>query len=129
MAPPLVPEFSTILELDKEPTQANHKCLTSQLRGQDTEMCGQPEQPDLKQADKRQKKMFRVGVQQEPQEFLKAAMDVPHPMSPQRVLPNPLKAALFDNLTMDPVELAKSRLKAVVTIRSMARDLEEHEKQ
>jgi hypothetical protein len=86
-------------------------------------MCGQPEQPD-----KKLKKTFRVGVQQEPQEFLRAAMDVPHPMSPQRVLPNALKTALFDNLTMDPVELAKCRLKAVVTIRSMAKDLEEHEK-
>ena len=131
MAPPSVPEFSTILEMDKEPTQDNHRCLTSQLRGQNTEMCGQqntemcgqPEQPD-----KKLKKTFRVGVQQEPQEFLRAAMDVPHPMSPQRVLPNALKTALFDNLTMDPVELAKCRLKAVVTIRSMAKDLEEHEK-
>ena len=128
MAPPLVPEFSTILELDTEPTQANHKCLTSQLRGQNTEMEGQPEQPEMSQAEKKTKKMFRVGVQQEPQDFLNAAKNVPHPMSPQRALPNPLKAALFDNLTMDPVELAKSRLKAVVTIRSMAKDLEEHEK-
>jgi hypothetical protein len=113
MAPPSVPEFSTILEMDKEPTQDNHRCLTSQLRGQNTEMCGQqntemcgqPEQPD-----KKLKKTFRVGVQQEPQEFLRAAMDVPHPMSPQRVLPNALKTALFDNLTMDPVELAKCRM-------------------
>ena len=86
--------------MDKEPPQDNHRCLTSQLQGQNTEMCGQPEQPD-----KKLKKMFRVGVQQEPQEFLRAAMDVPHPMSPRRVLPNALKTALFDNLTMDPVEL------------------------
>ena len=56
-------------------------------------------------------------------------MELPHPMSPQRVLPSPLKAALFDNLTMDPVELAKSRLKAVMTIKDMAKDLEEHENQ
>ena len=50
-----------------------------------------------------------------------------YPMSPQRVLLATLKAALFDNLTMGPIELAKSRLKAVVTIKKMAKDLEEHE--
>ena len=33
-APPLVPEFSAIIEMDKEPSQANHKCLTSHLQGQ-----------------------------------------------------------------------------------------------
>ena len=32
-APPLVPEFSKIVEMDAEPTQANHRCLASQLQG------------------------------------------------------------------------------------------------
>ena len=55
-------------------------------------------------------------------------------MSPQNVLPEPLKAAIFDNLTMDPVDLAKdpvdlakSRMRAVVTIKEMAKDLEKEE--
>jgi hypothetical protein len=32
-----------------------------------------------------------------------------------------------ENLTMDSIELAKSRLKAVMTIKEMAKDLEQHE--
>ena len=48
-------------------------------------------------------------------------------MSPQKVLPNVLKAAIFDNLTMDPVDLAKNRMRAVMTIKSMAKELEPQE--
>ena len=101
-APPLVPEFSKILEMGAEPTQANHRCLASHLQGQTTEMEESTEQGHTvspRQQDKKPRKMFRVGVQQEPQDFLKAAMELPHPMSPQGVLPATLKAALFDNLT------------------------------
>ena len=129
-APPLVPEFSEIVEMNAEPTQANHPCLASQLQGQTTEMEESTETARTEthpQQGKKHRKMFRVGVQQEPQDFLRAAMNVPHPMSPQRVLPATLKAALFDNLTMDPIELAKSRLRAVMTIKEMAKDLEQHE--
>ena len=122
-APPLVPEFSSFLEMAQPPTQPNHKCLTSHIRGEDTES----RQQDLEQAVKRAKKAYRVGVQQEPQDFLEAATKIDHPMSPKNVLPEPLKVALFDNLTMDPVDLAKSRMKAVVTIKEMAKDLEKEE--
>ena len=73
-------------------------------------------------------------MQQEPEQFLRAATKIDHPMSPQNVLPEPLKAAIFDNLTMDPVDLAKdpvdlakSRMRAVVTIKEMAKDLEKEE--
>ena len=72
-------------------------------------------------------KSNRVGVQQEPQDFLKAATKIDHPMSPKKVLPDPLKVVLFDNLTMDPVDLAKSRMRTVVTIGAMAKDLEQEE--
>ena len=66
-------------------------------------------------------------MQQEPEQFLRAATKIDHPMSPQNVLPEPLKAAIFDNLTMDPVNLAKSRMRAVATIKEMAKDLEKEE--
>lgn len=36
-AKPLVPEFSSFLDLTHEPTQSNHKLLTSHLRGENTE--------------------------------------------------------------------------------------------
>ena len=134
-APPLVPEFSTFLELTQEPKQPNHKCLASHVTGENTESQQQQDQdqPSHAQADsqeqinKKARRIYRVGVQQEPQDFLKAATEIDHPMSPQKVLPDPLKLALFDNLTMDPVELAKSRMKAVVTIRTMAKELEQEE--
>ena len=48
-------------------------------------------------------------------------------MAPQRVLPDEIKAVLFDNLTMEPLELAKSRMRAVLTIKEMAEDLEHQE--
>ena len=86
-------------EMDAEPTQANHRCLASQLQGQTTEMEESTETSRTEthqQQGKKHRKMFRVGVQQEPQDFLRAAMNVPHPMSPQTVLPATLKAALFD---------------------------------
>jgi len=133
-APPLVPEFSQFLELTHEPKQPNHKCLASHIRGENTESQQQQDQSQVEESpsqvehvDKKAKRTYRVGVQQEPQDFLRAATHIDHPMSPQKVLPDPLKVALFDNLTMDPVDLAKSRMRAVVTIRAMAKDLEQEE--
>ena len=135
-APPLVPEFSAIVEMPNEPNAPGFRILTSQLQGQTTEMETHEipsEQNDdvARQAQdcnrKRPRKMFRVGIQHEPQDFLTAAKEVPHPMAPQRVLPDAIKVALFDNLTMDPLELAKSRMRAVLTIKEMAKDLEHQE--
>ena len=48
-------------------------------------------------------------------------------MNPEKSLQPLLKETLFDNLTRDPLELAKSRIQAVVTIKQMARELEEQE--
>ena len=56
-APPLVPEFSSFLEMTQQPTQPNHKCLTSHIRGENTES----RQQDLEQPEKKAKKAYRVG--------------------------------------------------------------------
>ena len=48
-------------------------------------------------------------------------------MSPAKVIPEVLKQAIFDNLTMDPIELAKSRVRAIVTIKEMAQNLQVQE--
>ena len=122
-APPLVPEFSTIIEAENPPNHSSHRLLTSHEQGEQAEMGTAAADRNHKKA----KKTFRIGVQQEPEHFLEAAKSVQHPMSPQRVLPNVLKAAIFDNLTMDPVELAKNRMRAIVTIKSMAKELEPQE--
>ncbi|CAE7310483.1 unnamed protein product [Symbiodinium sp. KB8] len=67
------------------------------------------------------------GVRWTPQEFLQQAKSVEHPMNPEQALSDLLKDVIFANLTTPPVELAKSRIQAVVTIRQMAADLESKE--
>ena len=121
-APPLVPEFATIRETDSPPHHPSHRLLTSHVQGEQAEMDRAAESKN-----KKAKKTFRIGIQQEPDQFLEAAKCVKHPMSPQKVLPAVLKAAIFDNLTMDPVDLAKNRMRAVMTIKSMAKELEPQE--
>ena len=124
-APPLVPEFASITEMIHEPSQPGYRLLASHFQGQTTEMDEQTSpHKEQDRERKKQRKTFKVGVQHEPQHFPQAAKRVPHPMSPQRVLPDSIKAALFDNLTMDPIELAKSRMKAVLTVKDLAKDLE-----
>ena len=48
-------------------------------------------------------------------------------MAPTKVIPEVLKQAIFDNLTMDPIELVKSRLRAIVIIKEMAHSLQVQE--
>ena len=109
-----------------EPKAPGYRIQTSQLRGRTTEMEQHktPSQQDdvIAQQEqdsdrKRPRKMLRVGIPHEPQDFLRAAKEVPHPMAPHRVLPDAIKAVLFDNRTMEPPELAKSRMRAVLTIK------------
>ena len=85
-----MPEFSTFLELTQEPKQPSYKCLASHVTGENTESQQQQDQ--------------------EPQDYVKTATKIDHQMSPKKVLPDPLEVALSDNLTMDPVDLAKSRM-------------------
>ena len=62
-----------------------------------------------------------------PAEFLEQAKKITHPMNLDKSLRPLLRDTLFDNLTRDPLELAKSRIQAVVTIKQMAQELEEKE--
>ena len=48
-------------------------------------------------------------------------------MAPTKVIPEVLKQAIVDNLTMDPIELVKSRLRAIVIIKEMAHSLQVQE--
>jgi len=124
--PPLVPEFSRIIEVDAQPTQPGYKLLTSQIQGESPEMGYTDTSKEA--GSKRVKKSFRVGVQKSPQEFFQEAKQVQHPMNPSKALPEVVRTAIFDNLTMDPIELAKSRMRAVIMIKEMAKDLEEDER-
>lgn len=88
----------------------------------DTNMEGQ-------NATKRAKKMYKVGVQHTPQQFFELAKTLTHPMTPEHSLPEVLKEAIHKNLTEPQVDLAKSRMRAILLIKSMAEDLEEQEEQ
>jgi hypothetical protein len=71
-APPLVPEFSEIVEMDAEPTQADHRCLASQLQGKTTEMeepteTGRHVSP--RQQGKKHKKCSELGSSKNPKTF------------------------------------------------------------
>ncbi|CAE7239379.1 unnamed protein product, partial [Symbiodinium sp. CCMP2456] len=56
------------------------------------------------------------------------AKQIKHPMNPDQALSETVKEALFHNLTLHPVEVAKSRIQAVITIKQMAEELEDREK-
>ena len=132
-APPLVSEFREILHLDSVPSDHSCKVLTSQYTGEQSEMYKQSDTVDTntegQNPTKRAKKMYKVGVQHTPQQFFELAKTLTHPMTPEHSLPEVLKEAIHKNLTEPQVDLAKSRMRAILLIKSMAEDLEEHEEQ
>ena len=56
-----------------------------------------------------------TGCQWEPAEFLEQAKAAKHPVAPFESLPETLQNAAVSVLTTDPVELARTRLRAVMT--------------
>ena len=126
-APPLVPEFSQIYKDYEVPSDEGYKCIVSQLEGATSET-EYDEEPAGKEMAKKAKKLHKIGVQWTPRDFLQQSMQVEHPMCPKQIIPEVMKKAIFHNLVMDNVELAKLRLKAIFMIRNLAAELEEDEK-
>ncbi|CAE7225523.1 unnamed protein product, partial [Symbiodinium sp. CCMP2456] len=116
-SPPLIPQFREIVEAPVAPRGEQYKILASEqgggLQGNKT-----PENSGCK-----------VGIRWTPQEFLQQAKQVKHPMNPDQALSETVKDALFHNLTLHPVEVAKSRIQAVITIKQMAEELEDRERE
>ena len=129
-SPPLVTEFSQIYQSYSLPNNPGHKCLGSQLRGENAETnSGETDpQEQMDHVDKKAKKLLKIGVQKTPYEFLQDAIRVNHPMSPQLILPKVMKKAIVDNLSMASLDISKERLKAIYRIRQIANELEEDEK-
>ncbi|CAJ1442762.1 unnamed protein product, partial [Effrenium voratum] len=111
---PLVPEFKDFLHVPTEVTQPGWPCDDD----------GAQPAPI-----KRLRQMYKYGVQWSPQEFFAQAKQVLHPRDPQSALLDCTKQAIFDNLTMSAVELAKLRLRAVLMIKGVVSDLEDQERQ
>ena len=150
-AQPLIPEFKTFVYSDSPTTCSGHRLLVAPLpgakitqlpnQGQNGMKSGAGHEADFGQETgsdsqsetshvkaKRQRTTFKYGVQWDYKEFFEQAKASKHPKDPAAVLPDSLKTALFEVLTTDPVELAKTRLQAVLTIRGMAKDLEVEER-
>ena len=111
---PLVPQFSATLAAPQVPPGDQFKLLASPKGG-----ISQGKEHNGSTGD-----MKTFGVRWTPQEFLQQAKSVRHPMNPEQALADLLKEVVFANLTTPPVELAKSRIQSVITIRQMAADLE-----
>lgn len=116
---PLVPEFQQFIHTECEIATPGHKLLASPLPGgTNTEM----------PASKRVRKTFKYGVQWRPEEFLEQAKLTSHPRSPQKMLPDYMKEAMFQVLTTTAVEAAKHRLQVILAVRAKCNELktEEH---
>ena len=127
-APPLVPEFARIYQSHDIPAEGC-KVIVSHLSGENSETNHEQagDSTASESANKKAKKLHKIGVQWTPSEFLRQSMLVEHPMCPQRIIPEVMKKAIFDNLVQDSVELGKSRLKAIFMIRKLAEELDREE--
>ena len=71
---------------------------------------------------------FRVyGVPWEPMEFIQQAKSVGHPLKVLNAVPTILKDAVMKNLTTEPVQLAKERLRFALYWNSRSKELESSE--
>jgi len=59
--PPLVPEFSTFLELTQEPKQPSYKCLASHVTGENTESQQQQDQEQQSRGPAGATRLFESG--------------------------------------------------------------------
>ena len=125
---PLVSEFATFVYHDKPQSSSNMRLLASHLTGdqQPTPLDDYPSE-QVQRPTKSLKQSLKYGVQWEPYDFLQQAKQAKRPLNPSIAIPNDSKKALVKNLTTDPVELAKSRLKAVHMINQLHKELKADE--
>ena len=104
----LVPEFSHFHFSEQQCNIEGYRLLASPLPGDTT--------TDLPKESKKMRKIFKYGVQWDPQDFL------------DNSLPDVLKEAMFQVLSSDPIELAKHRLQVVLAVKRRAGELVNEEK-
>ena len=117
-AKPLICEFERFVHSDVPLTTEGHKLLASPLPGGSN-----AEMPQ----NKRLRMTFKYGVQWKPEDFLEHAKQVSHPRSPQQMLPDYLKEAMFHVLSNSAVEASKHRLQVILAIRSKCNELKAEE--
>ena len=84
--------------------------------------------PNFSQLTLNVDKVKVFGILREPNEFCKAACEHEHPMSVQSVLPQELLEVIEESVTVDPLSLAKERLRYLLKWNNRARELEAGEK-
>lgn len=110
----LVPEFECFVHSEVELQAAGHKLLASPLPGGDS-----TETP----SNKRLRKTFKYGVRWKPEDFLQCAKQVAHPRSPQKMLPEYMKEAVFQVPATSALEASKHRLQVILAIRAKCNEL------
>ena len=135
---PLVPEFSSFLHSTEQLFRDDLRLLASpHNRGPQLEANmkapGQPagsiETTEFDQPCKRIRATYKYGVWHNPDSFLEKAENVERPANSKSMLNEATIEAISTEVTMDPVELAKLRLRAILRIRELEKDfrLREHE--
>ena len=122
--------FRAIQVASKLPAGDQFQVLASSLgetlQGQNL-VAGQRDNPNGRADDIRDQ--IRFGIRWTPAEFLEQAKKVTHPMNPEKSLHPLLKETLFDNLTRDPLQLAKqvAEFRPLSRSNKWLRELEEQE--
>ena len=115
--PQLVSEFETVVE---KVDFSGHVPKNSRLLRQFWRKGDDPVSPQVFVS------MF--GVWRTPEKFISAAVSVNHPYDSQVLVPDCMKRALFNILTLGPVGITKKRCAAIIRINKMAKDLAAEEK-
>ncbi|CAE7226871.1 unnamed protein product [Symbiodinium sp. CCMP2592] len=114
---PLIPEFYECARVPATSTlQPHERVLSSLPSGVSISQDSIPESSSTA--------CVNIGRQWNPQDYLNLAKQTEHPRNPGQVLPTVLKDAVDTVLTTDPVDTAKRRLQAVITIKQLAKELE-----
>ena len=125
LRPQLIPEFVKVVScvLRAMPALDAKRCLTAHVKDA-------PAGSKLLRSENRGSSGFFCvfGVFREPESFVKEALHLWHPFDSLAQLPDYLVRSLFEQLTLGPAELAKTRLNRLQEWRALASTLNDRER-
>ena len=122
----LIPDFGSFFwaPLQYNPAK-NEKCLPPKTAGEENEV--EEHMAENTEDNAASEKNVKVGVFLEPEEHLRLAANLTHPMDTNAIIPDHLRKAVFKLLTMEPAERAKHRLGMLKLYRDRAEELQKAE--
>lgn len=117
--PQLIAEFSHFAHLEKQCQQDDHKLIAAPLSQGDN---------STEQQTKRQRTFYKYGVLRSPEQFLKEALKLEHPIDGASVLHDNTKDAISFVVDNDPVQVAKQRMNFIIAVKQWRKDLAEEER-